>query len=79
MLTSQDERKSFRRVARAENGNQVLAMNLAYERREVVLQIERIDTGYCDEHPEDVQAAVCAFIGDMNASLKAAGLPNIKA
>lgn len=72
-LTSQGERRSMRRTLRAETGNQVLALHLAYEAREVVFQMERIDPDYCDEHPEDVQAAVSVFLQDANEALRDAG------
>ena len=76
-LTSNDERRSMRRTMRNEAGRQVLAMNLSYEQREIVLQIERIDTAYCAAHPQDVQDAVSAFILDGNAMLREAELPEI--
>ncbi|MGN1370156.1 MAG: hypothetical protein ACI4WX_14900 [Aristaeellaceae bacterium] len=72
-LTSQGERRSMRRTLRNEKGNQVLSLHLAYEGREVVFQMERIDQEYCDEHAEDVQEAVSSFLEDANAALRDAG------
>lgn len=72
-LTSQGERRSMRRVLRNEGGGQVLALTLAYESREVVFQMERILPDYCDQNPDEVQAAVSAFMEDANAALHDAG------
>lgn len=73
MAMLSDERKSLRRTYRGEDGKQVLAVNLAYDSRETVLQIERIDQAYCKAHPEDVQAAVSVFLVEANEELTRAG------
>ena len=72
-LTSQGERRSMRRTLRNENGNQVLALHISYEAREVIFQMERLDQEYCDAHAEDVQEAVSGFLEDANEALRDAG------
>lgn len=77
MLTSDGERKSMRRVLRNAENQQVLAIHLSYESREMVLQVERLNQTYCDQHPEEVQEAVSSFLEDANATLKDAGFVQI--
>lgn len=77
-LTPSSERKSLRRTMKNESGMQVLAMTLSYESRETVLQVERIDTAYCDEHADDVQQAVSSFLDGGNAALALENLPRIE-
>lgn len=77
-LTSNDERRSMRRVMRNEAKEQVLALGVTYGEREVILQIECINQEYCTEHAEDVQAAVSQFITEANTALADAGCPEIK-
>lgn len=73
MAMMSDERKSLRRTYRGEKNQQVLAVNLSYDSRETVLQIERIDQAYCKAHQEDVQAAVSVFLVEANEELTKSG------
>lgn len=72
-LTSDGERKSMRRVLRNAEKQQVLAVHLSHDPREIVLQVERLNQEYCDQHPEEVQEAVSSFLEDANVTLKDAG------
>ena len=77
-LTSNDERRSMRRVLRNEAQQQVLALNVSYGERETILQMECINPEYCKEHLADVQEAVSRFLCDANAELEGEGLVQIK-
>lgn len=76
-LITQSERKSKRWMMKSEDGRQVLAMHCSYEQREIVVQIERVDPVYCNEHPEDVQNAISQFINSANKELAENNMPTI--
>lgn len=77
-LTSNDERRSMRRVLRNEAQQQVLALNISYGERETILQMECIHPEYCKEHLADAQEAVSLFLRDANAELEGEGLVQIR-
>ena len=72
-----DLRRSVRQTLRTDGNAPVLALSLSYGEGEVALGVEILDRKLYLENRDEAQAALYAFVEDMNRQLEACGLPRI--
>ena len=77
MLTEKPESKSVRVSAVNEEGDEVLISSATYSERSISVSFEMLNKEYCASHATDIQSAMTAFIGRLNALLVDSNLPAI--
>lgn len=78
MLKKQPQSKNIREGFTDESGNEVVVINAQYSSRNISVMIDMFKPDYCAEHKQEIESAVTAFLGELNALLSGASLPTVK-